>query len=105
MPDQIADAEKQFRRDTLMELQGEISEEILAEYMGQRLKVLVDSAHDEWPGLHVGRAWFQAPESDGITYVSGKGVEPGALVEAEVVETNVYDLVALGEPDEGTTAS
>ena len=105
MPDQIADAEKQFRRDTLMELQGEISEEILAEYMGQRLKVLVDSAHDEWPGLHVGRAWFQAPESDGITYVSGKGVEPGALVEAEVVETNVYDLVALGEPDEGPTIS
>lgn len=99
MPDQLADVEKQFRRDTLMELQGEISEEILAGYLGQRLGVLVDSVHDEWPGLHVGRTWFQAPESDGITYVSGKGVAPGVLVDAEVVEAHVYDLVALGEPE------
>ena len=51
--------------------------------------------HPEWPGLHVGRAWFQAPEIDGVTYVSGPGVEPGAMVKAVVEEAKTYDLVAL----------
>ncbi|UZP68993.1 30S ribosomal protein S12 methylthiotransferase RimO [Desulfovibrio mangrovi] len=95
MPEQIDDAVKEWRRDSLMELQAEISEEILATYEGERMSVLVDAEHEEWPGLHVGRTWFQAPEVDGVTYISGPGVEPGALVEADIVETREYDLVAL----------
>lgn len=95
MDNQIDEIEKEWRRDALMEIQGDISEDILEQYEGQRMKVLVDSEHDEWPGLHVGRTWFQAPEVDGITYVSGPGVEPGAMVDAEIVETRDYDLVAL----------
>lgn len=95
MDNQIDDIDKEWRRDALMEIQGDISEDILEQYEGQRMKVLVDNEHDEWPGLHVGRTWFQAPEVDGITYVSGPGVEPGAMVEAEIVETRDYDLVAL----------
>jgi len=57
--------------------------------------VLVDAAHPEWPGLHIGRTWFQAPESDGITYISGPGVTPGAMVEADITEASTYDLVGL----------
>lgn len=95
MPDQIPDKVKDFRRDALMELQGEISEEWLATWQGERLDILVDAPHDDWPGLHTGRAWFQAPEIDGITYVSGPGVEPGAMVSADIVESREYDLVAL----------
>ncbi len=95
MPDQVPDAEKEWRRDALMEEQADISEEILATYEGDRLEVLVDTEHEEWPGLHVGRTWFQAPEVDGVTYVSGPGVTPGALVTADIVETREYDLVAL----------
>ena len=100
MPGQIPDREKQWRRDSLMSVQGEISETILAGYVGQRLDVLVDAPHEEWPGLHVGRAWFQAPESDGITYISGPGVFPGALVNADVIEASTYDLVGLTDVDE-----
>lgn len=95
MPDQVEDAVKEWRRDALMEIQAEISEEILATYEGERMSVLVDAEHEEWPGLHVGRTWFQAPEVDGVTYISGPGVEPGALVDADIVETREYDLVAL----------
>lgn len=100
MPDQVADNVKEWRRDALMEAQAEISEEIMEGYVGQRLPVLVDAPHDEWPGLHTGRTWFQAPEIDGVTYVSGAGVAPGALVEADIVEARTYDLVALAEPEE-----
>lgn len=99
MPDQVEDPVKEWRRDALMELQAEISEEWLAPFEGQRLDVLVDSEQGEWPGLHVGRTWFQAPEIDGVTYVSGPGVVPGAMVEADIVETRTYDLVALTEDD------
>ena len=95
MPDQVPEEVKERRRNTLMEIQAEISESLLAAQEGRRMEVLVDAPHAEWPGLHTGRVWFQAPEVDGLTYVSGPGVQPGALVEADIVEHATYDLTAL----------
>jgi tRNA-2-methylthio-N6-dimethylallyladenosine synthase/ribosomal protein S12 methylthiotransferase len=95
MPGQVDEVEKDWGRDALMEVQAEISEEILEGFTGSDEDVLVDAAHEEWPGLHVGRTWFQAPEIDGVTYISGPGVKPGAMVRAEIVESRTYDLVAL----------
>ncbi|MDO5484328.1 MAG: 30S ribosomal protein S12 methylthiotransferase RimO, partial [Desulfovibrionaceae bacterium] len=94
-PDQIPEDVREYRRDTLMALQADISQELLSRQVGSRLPVLVDAVHPEWPGLHVGRVWFQAPEVDGITYVSGPGVAPGALLECDIVENTDYDLTAL----------
>jgi tRNA-2-methylthio-N6-dimethylallyladenosine synthase/ribosomal protein S12 methylthiotransferase len=85
----------QARRRRIMEIQAEISAEILAGYVGQALDIVVDAPHPEWPGLHVGRAWFQAPEVDGVTYVSGPGVAPGKVIRADIHEAQTYDLVAL----------
>ncbi|MBF0481811.1 MAG: 30S ribosomal protein S12 methylthiotransferase RimO [Desulfovibrionaceae bacterium] len=95
LPGQVGAAVKERRRAQLMELQAGISEEILEGYVGAELDVLVDAPHPEWPGLHVGRAWFQAPEADGVTYISGPGVAPGAMVRAVIEEAKTYDLVAL----------
>ena len=93
--DQVEDRVKEWRRDLLMEAQADISAEWLSRFEGDRLSILVDAPHPEWPGLHTGRAWFQAPEIDGMVYISGPGVEPGALVDADIVECRDYDLVAL----------
>lgn len=95
MPGQLDDAVKERRRDELMERQAGISADWLAGFTHSRLPILVDAPHPDWPGLHTGRAWFQAPEIDGLTYISGPGVEPGAMVEADIVESRDYDLVAL----------
>ncbi|MDR2573617.1 MAG: 30S ribosomal protein S12 methylthiotransferase RimO [Desulfovibrio sp.] len=95
LPDQVPNEIKERRKETLMNIQTGISEACLASYVGKRLPVLVDAAHPEWPGLHIGRVWFQAPEVDGITYVSGPGVTPGAMRECDIVESSVYDLTAL----------
>lgn len=95
MPQQVEDRVKDWRRDSLMEVQADISEEALQHWQGARLPVLVDAPHPEWAGLHTGRVWFQAPDVDGITYISGPGVAPGALVEADIVESSTYDLTAL----------
>ncbi len=85
------------RREELMAVQAEISREILEEYAGRYLDIIVDEASPEWPGLHVGRTWFQAPEVDGVTYVSGSEIQPGIVARAEIVETKTYDLVALAD--------
>ncbi len=95
LPDQLPDEVKEERRDRIMALQAGISEELLGGFEGQELEVLVDRPHEEWPGLYEGRAWFQAPEVDGITYVSGENVQPGRMVRAVIEETKTYDLVAL----------
>ncbi len=95
MPEQVEESVKEERRHEIMTLQSEISEEILEQEVGQEHTVLVDAEHEEWPGLHKGRVWFQAPEVDGMTYVSGPGVQVGAMVRGQIVESSTYDLTAL----------
>lgn len=98
MDNQVDDAIKEFRRDSLMELQGEISEEILGEYVGETLPVLIEKPSPEWPGLYVGRTWFQAPEVDGVTYVSAPPeveLTPGTIVDVEIEKADTYDLSGL----------
>ena len=86
---------KEARKDELMEIQAEISREQLERYQEETLEILVDEPSDEWEGLFQGRTWFQAPEVDGVTYVSGEHVQPGTFVTARIDETKTYDLVAL----------
>lgn len=100
LPDQVDPEVKEERRDRLMELQRDISAEILENEVGSAQDVLVDSVNPEWPGLHNGRVWFQAPDVDGMTYVSGPGVAPGAMVRCDIVESGPYDLTALAAAEE-----
>ena len=95
MPSQVEDELKEERKAIIMDIQAEISAQILEQELGSEQNVLVDREHDEWPGLHVGRVWFQAPEVDGITYISGNNVTSGNMVKAQIVENNDYDLTAL----------
>ncbi len=97
MPQQIENTVKEERRNQLMAIQADISAHIMEQEVGQEHKVLVDSEHEEWPGLHVGRVWFQAPEVDGMTYISGPQVQVGQMVKANIVESSDYDLTALTE--------
>ncbi len=95
LPDQVGERTRNKRREELMALQKEMSEQLLEEWTGCEEEVLVDAVHPEWPGLHVGRTWFQAPEVDGVTYVSGAGVAPGAMVKARLEPSGSYDLSGL----------
>lgn len=45
--------------------------------------------------LHVGRAYFQAPQIDSLTYVHAtESLSPGELVRCTIVDSDGYDLVA-----------
>jgi ribosomal protein S12 methylthiotransferase len=69
-----------------------------AEHTGCRFDVLIDErtgTTDE--GRHVvkGRAYFQAPQIDAVTYIeSAQPLSPGELVPCVVVGADGYDLVA-----------
>lgn len=95
LPDKVPARAAAARRRRIMEIQADISAEILEGYVGETLDIVVDEAHPEWPGLCLGRTWFQAPEVDGVTYVSGPRVKPGRLVPADIEQAQSYDLVAL----------
>lgn len=95
-PFQIPREIAEERKKIIMEIQANISAELLSEYVGQEMQVLVDkSRQDEWPGLFAGRVWFQAPEIDGITYISGESVKTGEMILSEITDSSTYDLSAL----------
>jgi ribosomal protein S12 methylthiotransferase len=90
MPGQITSRIKRERYDAVMRLQQQISLEINQGLIGRRLQVLVDEADAE---TSIGRSHRDAPEIDGLVYVSGH-LEPGTIVEVEVTGAEPYDLVA-----------
>ncbi len=100
MPDQIPREVAVQRLDRLMTMQQEISAEALADRRGREGQILVEEELPEGEDLrytHSGRASFQAPEVDGITYLhapEGSGVEPGRIVRARFSDSTEYDLFA-----------
>ena len=41
----------------------------------------------------MGRSYADAPEVDGVVYVTGEGLAPGQIVPCEIVATRGYDLI------------
>ncbi len=92
---QVPQGIKEARKQELMRIQAEISGQIHSEMEGKTMSVLVDRSNPEWPTLYEGRAWFQAPEVDGICYVSGESLSAGDMVQARIEEAKTYDLIGL----------
>lgn len=90
-------------------LAEELTAQRAEERVGETVRVLVDAVEDASgagadAGEVVGRAAHQAPETDGVTLLTGGSAPqaaPGALVTAKVVGSEGVDLVAeaIGEPD------
>jgi ribosomal protein S12 methylthiotransferase len=85
----------QDRYDQLMSAQMDIAAEKNQRRIGQTLQVLIEE--DLGSNLFAGRTRFQAPEVDGVTYVStGSSVSPpaiGSFAQARINDALEYDLV------------
>lgn len=84
------------RFDILFETQKEIVRELNSQYLGRRIKVLIEGEHEETELLIQGRHEGQAPDIDGkviINDLSGREVKIGDLVEVEITDVLDYDLV------------
>jgi ribosomal protein S12 methylthiotransferase len=100
LPDHLSEEVKNERRDRLMEIQQDVAFEWNEAQIGRRLDVILDTAVPDEEDAWVGRSYADAPDVDGVVYVTGEGLAAGAIVPCEIVARSEYDLVgaAIGEP-------
>ena len=91
LPGAVPEAVKQERYDRLMQVQQDISADLLAGWVGREIDVLIDAMDEDGA---VGRSYADAPEIDGLVYLDGHDAEPGTLVRARVTAADAYDLYA-----------
>jgi ribosomal protein S12 methylthiotransferase len=100
LPDQLPEDVKNDRRDQLMEVQQEVAFEWNEAQVGRQFDVLIDAAVPDQENAWVGRSYADAPDVDGVVYVTGEDLAVGAMVPCEVVARTDYDLAAaaIGDP-------
>lgn len=96
LPNRVPAEVAQRRHDELMAIQQDIAFRWTESRVGTSEDVIIDSEMPEQPGVWIGRTRAEAPDIDGIVYVSGseRPLEVGQLVRCEVVAADGYDLVA-----------
>lgn len=93
LPGQLPDEVREERRRRFMEVQAEISLAKLAKKIGTVQKVLIDEAPDE-DGVAVGRTTADAPDIDGVCYVTTeRALEPGDFVNVRITANQAHDLI------------
>lgn len=84
---------KEARRDEILELQQQISTELMYRKVGKTLDVLIE---EEVPGekIYVGRTEYDAPEIDGVVYVhTERALRIGQFVKVKITDALEYDLI------------
>lgn len=100
LPEQVPQDVMDDRRDRLMEVQQQVAFAWNERQIGKQVDVLIDAAEPEQDGVWIGRSYADAPDVDGVVYVTGENLRTGAIVPCEIVATSGYDLAAaaIGEP-------
>lgn len=93
LPGALPDEVREERRDRFMAVQSEISYERMRAKIGSVQPVIIDECEDE-DGVAIGRTTADAPEIDGIIYVTtDRHLEPGDIVNVRVTDNQDYDLI------------
>jgi ribosomal protein S12 methylthiotransferase len=91
LPRQVPTKEKVLRFDTLMAAQQEVASEVNQKFLGKRMEVIIDEKTEDG---YLGRTQFDAPEVDGVVYVSSsRALKQGDIVRVDITDTLEYDLV------------
>ncbi|TSA55281.1 MAG: 30S ribosomal protein S12 methylthiotransferase RimO [Planctomycetaceae bacterium] len=94
-PAQIPEKKKERRKNVLMEEQSRISYEINQSRIGDLEDVLIEDENNHPDFPYIGRIRGQAPEIDGITYVSADDAAVvGDIIPCRITSADVYDLFA-----------
>jgi ribosomal protein S12 methylthiotransferase len=84
---------KTARYDKLMRLQKRIHKAKLKALIGTTQQAIVEGPSEEHPLLMKGRLWSQAPDIDGVTYLSSEEpLTPGQIVRVRIDSAHDYDL-------------
>lgn len=90
----VAPEIKEIRWRRFMEKQQKISERLMKRKVGKRLSVIIDHAGGGASGvLAKGRTQADAPQIDGVAYVSSRRpIRAGEIVSVKVERTDAYDI-------------
>jgi ribosomal protein S12 methylthiotransferase len=98
LPHRVPAEVAEQRHDRLMAVQQEIAFDWTSSRIGTIEDVIIDSPLPEQEGVWIGRTRGEAPDIDGIVYVSGfdenQSVRAGEMIRCEIVAADGYDLVA-----------
>ncbi len=92
LPGAVPQEVREERQRQLMELQEDISAELLAAKIGREIEVLVDAVDDEGT---IARSKADAPEIDGLVFINDHfDAEVGDFIRVRVVDADEHDLYA-----------
>jgi ribosomal protein S12 methylthiotransferase len=92
MKGQVSERIKARRYHEIMRLQKQISRRKQKKQIGSRVEVLVERPGKSSDVLWEGRTRGQAPEVDGITFLTQGSCRPGEIIKAEITDATSYDL-------------
>lgn len=93
MPGHVPDKIKRDRMNKIMLDQQEISKKVQQQFVGRRLKVLIEEKEKDSKETYIGRSEYDAPDVDGLVYVrSSKQLKPGDFVMVDITDAYEYDL-------------
>ena len=93
LKDKVPTQVMEERYHILMSTQSHISLKKNQKLIGSPQTVLIEGVHQE-TGMLFGRTYFQAPDIDGIVYLTKGKANPGDMVEAHITGASTYDLFA-----------
>lgn len=93
LTDQIPKDVKEDRRDQIMMIQKDLSFKKNMDKIGNIYDILIEEKVED-EDVYVGRTEFDAPEVDGVVYVSSNAdIGIGEFVKAKIVDALEYDLI------------
>ena len=91
LSDHVSEDVAKKRYDAIMSRQTTISLENNRKYIGRTIQVLVDEMPEA--NVYIGRAAFQAPEVDGVTFIHAKELRVGSFADVRITDALEYDLI------------
>ena len=92
MANHVDEVVKENRRDSLMELQRIISEDIMMSKIDKTYNVIIEEYAGE--DTYIGRTYMDSPEIDGVVYINtDKDLEIDEFVKVKITEYLEYDLI------------
>ncbi len=93
MPDQVTERVKRERYKKLMQLQARLSFKRNRRLMETVEEVIVEGVSEETELLLKGRSSRQAPDIDGMVYITAGTANVGDIVRLKITDSSDYDLI------------
>ena len=93
--DQIDEEEKIRRQNKIMEIQQEVSKDLLKERIGKTYECLIENITDDGE-YFIGRSYMDVPSEDGVIYIKfNPEYMINEFVKVQITDSYEYDLVGF----------